>query len=195
MKKSNFWATLALLLTAAVWGLSYSAQAEAMKAARGTIKEVGAEFKEAFGTGYDLIEKYMMDDAEIAIVVINSTAGTAKYVVNQLRAKGVKAGLVKVRVFRPFPVDEIADALKNCKAVAVMDKADSLNAAGGPLFTEVTSAMYVKGVNAPKVVNYIYGLGGRDVRVEDMESVFDALKQIVEDGDAGETYRYLGIRE
>jgi pyruvate ferredoxin oxidoreductase alpha subunit len=171
------------------------AQAEAMKAARGTIKEVGAEFKEAFGTGYDLIEKYMMDDAEIAIVVLNSTAGTAKATVNELRAKGIKAGLVKPRVFRLFPVDDIADALKNCKAVAVMDKADSLNAAGGPLFEEVVSAMFVIGVTSPKVINYIYGLGGRDVKTDDIETVYNRLSDIAATGNVGEVFNHLGVRE
>jgi pyruvate ferredoxin oxidoreductase alpha subunit len=136
-----------------------------------------------------------MDDAEIAIVVLNSTAGTTKATVDALRAKGVKAGLVKPRVFRPFPVDEIADALKNCKAVAVMDKADSLNAAGGPLFEEVVSAMFVKGVTSPKVINYIYGLGGRDVKTDDIEVVYNRLIDIASTGNVGEVFNHLGVRE
>jgi len=170
-------------------------QAEAMKNAKKVIQDVAAEFEKMTGRKYDLIEKYMMDDAEIAIVVLNSTAGTAKFVVNQLREKGIKAGLVKPRVFRPFPVDEIADALKNCKAVAVMDKADSLNAASGPLFAEVTSAMFVKGVTAPKVINYIYGLGGRDVKADDIEVVYNRLSDIASTGNVGEVYNYLSVRE
>lgn len=169
-------------------------QYEAMKNAKKVIEDVAKDFERMTGRKYELIEKYMMDDAEIAVVVLNSTAGTARYVVNQLREKGIKAGLVKPRVFRPFPVDEIADALKNCKAVAVMDKADSLNAAGGPLFTEVTSAMYVKGVTEPKVVNYIYGLGGRDVKADDIESVYNRLSDIAATGNIGEVYNHLGVR-
>ena len=169
-------------------------QYEAMKNAKKVIAEVAADFEKMTGRKYDFIEKYQMDDAEIAIVVINSTAGTAKFVVDGLRAKGVKAGLVKVRVFRPFPVDEIADALKNCKAVAIMDKADSLNAAGGPLFSEVTSAMYVKGVTEPKVINYIYGLGGRDVKTDDIETVYNRLSDIASTGNVGEVYNHLGVR-
>ena len=168
-------------------------QAEAMKNAKQVIADVAKEFEQMTGRKYELIEKYMMDDAEIAIVVLNSTAGTAKFVVNQLREKGIKAGLVKPRVFRPFPVDEIADALKNCKAVAVMDKADSLNAAGGPLFSETTSAMLVKGVVAPKVINYIYGLGGKDVKADDIEVVYNRLNEIATTGNIGEIYNYLGI--
>ena len=170
-------------------------QAVAMQNAKKVINDVAAEFEQMTGRKYEMIEKYMMDDAEIAIVVLNSTAGTAKATVNALRAKGIKAGLVKPRVFRPFPVDEIADALKTCKAVAVMDKADSLNAAGGPLFEEVVSAMFVKGVTAPKVINYIYGLGGRDVKTDDIEVVYNRLSDIATTGNVGEVFNHLGVRE
>ncbi len=168
-------------------------QAEAMKNAKKVILDVAKEFEAMTGRKYDLLEKYMMDDAEVALVILNSSAGTAKYVVNKLREKGIKAGLVKPRVFRPFPVDEIADALKNTKAVAVMDKASSLNAAGGPLFEEVTSAMFVKDVTSPKVINYVYGLGGTDVKADDIETVYNRLLDIASTGNVGEPYNYLGI--
>ena len=168
-------------------------QAEAMRNAKKVILDVAKEFEAMTGRKYELLEKYMMDDAEVAIVVLNSSAGTAKYVVNKLREQGIKAGLVKPRVFRPFPVDEMADALKNTKAVAVMDKADSLNAAGGPLFEEVTSAMFVKGITGPKVINYIYGLGGTDVKATDIETVYTRLLDIANTGNVGEPYNYLGI--
>lgn len=168
-------------------------QAEAMKNAKKVILDVAKEFEAMTGRKYDLLEKYMMDDAEVALVILNSSAGTAKYVVNKLREKGIKAGLVKPRVFRPFPVDEIADALKNTKAVAVMDKASSLNAAGGPLFEEVTSAMFVKGVTGPKVINYVYGLGGTDVKADDIETAYNRLLDIANTGNVGEPYNYLGI--
>lgn len=168
-------------------------QAEAMRNAKQVIIDVAKEFEAMTGRKYELIEKYMMDDAEIAIVVLNSSAGTAKFVVNELRAKGIKAGLVKPRVFRPFPGEEIAEALKNCKAIAVMDKADSLNAAGGPLFEETVSAMFVNNVTAPKVINYIYGLGGKDVKASDIQVVYDRLSDIAQTGNVGEVYNYLGI--
>ena len=170
-------------------------QAKAMENAKKVIAEVAADFEKMTGRKYDFIEKYMMDDAEVAIVVLNSTAGTAKAVVDELRANGIKAGLVKPRVFRPFPVDEIADALKNCKAVVVMDKVDGLNASAGPLFAETTSAMLVKGVTSPKVINYIYGLGGRDVKTDDIKSVYDRLVDIANTGNVGEIYNYLGVRD
>ena len=125
---------------------------------------------------------------------MNSTAGTAKFVVDQLREQGVKAGLVKIRVYRPFPAEELAEALKGCKAIAVLDKADSFNAAGGPLFTDVTSAMYGR-AEGIKVINYIYGLGGRDVKTNDIEKVYADLAEIVKSGKVESVYNYLGVRE
>ncbi len=169
-------------------------QAQAMMNAKKVILEVADEFYKLTGRKYGLFEEYKMDDAEIAMVVLNSTAGTAKYVVDELRANGVKAGLIKVRVFRPFPVDEICEALKNVKAVAVMDKADSFNAAGGPLFTEVTSALY-KNAGTVNVINYIYGLGGRDVKTDELKSVYTKLEEIAKTGKVDSVYNYLGVRE
>ena len=158
-----------------------AAQAEAMKNAKKVILEVAEEFEKLTGRKYGLFEEYKLDDAEIAIVCMNSTAGTAKFVVDDLRNKGIKAGLLKVRVFRPFPAEEIAKALSHVKAVAVLDKADSLNAAGGALFTDITSGMYVNNVNVP-TVSYIYGIGGRDTKCDDIEKVYADLEEIVKTG-------------
>ena len=169
-------------------------QAEAIRGSIPAILEVAAEFEKLTGRKYGLFEEYKMDDAEVAIVIINSTAGTAKDVVDELREQGVKAGLVKIRVYRPFPVTQIAAALSKCKAVAVMDKADSLNGAGGPLFTDVTSAMFGR-VDGVKVINYIYGLGGRDVKDTDIKEVYDNLQDIAKSGKVKEVYNYLGVRE
>ena len=135
-----------------------------------------------------------MEDAERAVIIIGSAAGTTKDAIDKLRAQGEKVGMVKIRLFRPFPADEIAEALKNVKAVAIMDRAESYTNHGGPLGADVMSALF-RAISNALAVNYIYGLGGRDVRVEDMEGVYETLKQIIADGDAGETYRYMGIRE
>ncbi len=170
-----------------------AAQAEAMKNAKKVILEVAEEFEKLTGRKYGLFEEYKLDDAEIAIVCMNSTAGTAKFVVDDLRNKGIKAGLLKVRVFRPFPAEEIAKALSHVKAVAVLDKADSLNAAGGALFTDITSGMYVNNVNVP-TVSYIYGIGGRDTKCDDIEKVYADLEEIVKTGKIDNPYRYLGLR-
>ena len=169
-------------------------QAEAMKNAKKVIKEVAEEFEKWTGRKYEFFEKYKLDDAEIAIVCMNSTAGTTKAVVDELREKGVKAGLLKLRMFRPFPAEEIAEALQGLKAVAILDKADSLNAAGGALFEDVTSAMYVNKKQVP-MVNYIYGIGGRDTTTMQIESVYDDLQEIVKTGETGNPYRYLGLRK
>ena len=169
-------------------------QGEAMKNAKKVIKEVAEDFEKWTGRKYEFFEKYKLDDAEIAIVCMNSTAGTIKAVVDKLREKGVKAGLLKLRMFRPFPAEEIAEALSHLKAVAVLDKADSLNAAGGALFEDVTSAMYVNKKQVP-MVNYVYGIGGRDTTEKQLESVYSDLSEIVQSGNLGEPYRYLGLRK
>ena len=169
-------------------------QAEAMKNAKKVIKEVAEEFEKWTGRKYEFFEKYKLDDAEIAIVCMNSTAGTTKAVVDELREKGVKAGLLKLRMFRPFPAEEIAEALQGLKAVAILDKADSLNAAGGALFEDVTSAMYVNKKQVP-MVNYIYGIGGRDTTTMQIESVYNDLQEIVKTGETGNPHRYLGLRK
>lgn len=169
-------------------------QAEAMKNAKKVIKEVAKEFEKWTGRKYEFFEKYKLDDAEIAIVCMNSTAGTTKAVVDELREKGVKAGLLKLRMFRPFPAEEIAEALQGLKAVAILDKADSLNSVGGALFEDVTSAMYVNKKQVP-MVNYIYGIGGRDTTTMQIESVYNDLQEIVKTGETGNPYRYLGLRK
>ena len=169
-------------------------QGNAMKAAKQIILDVSKEFEKWTGRHYDLFEEYKLDDAEIAIVCMNSTAGTTKAVVDKLREQGVKAGLLKIRVYRPFPGEEVAKALSNLKAVAVLDKSDSLNAIGGALFEDVVSSMYVAKQNVP-VVNYVYGIGGRDTTEKEINSVYTDLAEIAKDGKVENPYRYLGLRK
>lgn len=169
-------------------------QAVAMENAKQVILDVAAEFEKISGRKYGLFETYKLDDAECAIVIINSAAGTAKDAVDKLRAEGKKVGLLKIRVFRPFPAKEIAEALKNVKVLAVMDRCEGFSSQGGPLGAEVKSALYTAG-SAAKVVDYIYGIGGRDVRVENIEEVYGALFDILATGNVGETYRYLSLRD
>ena len=168
-------------------------QAEAMKAAKNVILDVAKDFEKWTGRHYDLFEQYKLDDAEIAIVCMNSTAGTTKAVVDELRKNGIKAGLLKIRVYRPFPGEEVSKALSHLKAIAVLDKSDSLNGIGGALFEDVSSSMYVSNNYVP-MVNYIYGIGGRDTTTNDIKSVFSDLQIIVKDGKVDQPYRYLGLR-
>ena len=167
--------------------------AEAMKAAKSRILEVAAEFEKISGRRYGLFEEYRMEDAQLALVLIGSTAGTAKAAIDKLREDGVKAGLVKIRVFRPFPGEELARALAGTKAVAVMDKSEGFSANGGPLFAETCSALYnLK--ERPYLINIVYGLGGRDIKTGDIEKVFERLADIAVTGATGPVYTHMGQR-
>lgn len=169
-------------------------QAEAMNHVEKVVLDVAKEFAALSGRSYGLFEAYRLEDADRAVVIIGSAAGTTKDAIDRLREKGEKVGLLKIRLFRPFPAEAIAEALKNVKAVAIMDRAEGYTNQGGPLGADVMAALF-RARSSAYAVNYVYGLGGRDVRVEDMEGVFETLRQILESGDAGETYRYLGVRE
>ena len=160
-----------------------------MKNAKKVILEVAEEFEKMTGRKYGLFEEYKLDDAEYVIVCMNSTAGTVKYAVNELRKEGIKAGLLKVRVFRPFPGEEIAKALSKAKAVAILDKADSLNGQGGALYEDVVAGMYNEKLNIP-AINYIFGIGGRDTTVKDIKKVYNDLIENKFDN----PYKYLGLR-
>ena len=171
------------------------AQTEAMKRAKKVILDVAKEFESLTGQSYGFFEGYRLDDAEYAVVAIGSVCGTAKDAVDAMRERGLRAGLLKIRVFRPFPAEEIANALKGCRAIAIMDRSESYNAVGGPLGAEVTAALYRAKAHA-EVINIMYGLSGRDVRVEDIEQLFDNLVKLG-DGEQvyDETCPYLGLRE
>ena len=169
------------------------AQAQAMKDAKQVILEIADKFEALTGRSYGLFGEYRMDDAETAVVLIGSSAGTGKDAVDRLRAKGHKVGLIKVRVFRPFPAAELAEAMCQAKAVAVMDKVETNSCSGGPLFTESRSALYDR-PDRPQTISYTYGLGGRDITVEDFYEIFGELEKIVESGSTGEVYRYMGVR-
>ena len=170
------------------------AQAQAMKNAKKVILDVAADFEKTFGRKYGFFEEYKMEDAELAMVIMGSSAGTAKAAVDKLRAEGVKAGLIKIRVFRPFPGEELAKALKGVKALAVMDKSEGFSACGGPLFAETAGAC-INMPDRPLMVDIVFGLGGRDFTVEAALSVYDRLKNIAATGEAGELYTHMGQRE
>ncbi|MDO8847375.1 MAG: pyruvate ferredoxin oxidoreductase [Coriobacteriia bacterium] len=169
-------------------------QRVAIENARAVIKSVGEEYSALSGRPFDVVETWGMEDAETAIVVIGSTAGNARHVARDLRAKGQKVGIVKIRVWRPFPYAELASVLKGLKAVAVLDRAESFGAEGGPLYLEVRSALYDAETRVP-VVGYIYGLGGADVKLELMEKVYSDLSDIAAGTAAPAGLVYLGARE
>jgi len=171
-------------------------QEEAMKKAYEVIRQVHEEYAELSGRRYGngLVEPYRLEDAEIAVVCIGSTAGTVKTVVDELRGKGVKAGLLRIRVFRPLPVQDIIQWLSDKKAVGVMDRACSFGGNGGPLFHEIRHALYDL-PNRPPVTNYIYGLGGRDTSPHLIHKVYQDLQRIAETGRVEQLVSFIGLRE
>ncbi len=166
------------------------AQTVAMENAKSVIEQISKEFEKLTGRKYDLFESYKLEDAEYVIVCMNSTAGTVKDVIEKLREQGIKAGLLKIRVYRPFPGEEIAKALSKASTIAVLDKVPLLSATGGPLYTDVTSAMFTQNVNVP-TINYSYGVGGRDVTEENIEKVFKDLQELK---DMKNPYRFLDLK-
>ena len=171
-------------------------QSEAMMNARNVMKSVFEEFSKITGKKYDFFEGYKLDDADYVIFVMASTADTVKHVVDELREKGEKVGLFKLNVYRPFPIEEVVQHLKTKKVIAVMDRSESFGAMGAALFNEVRSAMFEVN-NKPKIVNYIYGLGGRDCDDETIKKVFNDLKHLdnLKENQYYEKVIYLGVRE
>ncbi|MCR5487669.1 MAG: pyruvate ferredoxin oxidoreductase [Lachnospiraceae bacterium] len=169
------------------------AQAEAMKRAKQVILEVAEDFRKTFGREYGFFECYRMEDADVALVIMGSSAGTAKVAADALREEGIRAGVVKIRAFRPFPGPELCEVLKNCKAAAVMDKSEGFSACGGPLFAETSGAL-INAESRPKLIDVVYGLGGRDFTVESASEVFKRLCGIAKGAEIGPVYSHLGVR-
>jgi len=170
-------------------------QIQAHERAPRIVRQVSEEFARLTGRSYEFFERYRMDDAEIALVVLGSTAGTAKDVIDEYRERGIKVGLLKLRLFRPFPAREIAEALSGLKAVGIMDKCASFGGWGGPVFTEIRSALYGtgNGTARPPVVNWIYGLGGRDTDLHQIAEVIEGLRRVAA-GEKFEPVNLLGVR-
>ena len=166
----------------------------ALENAKQVILDVAKKFETVSGRSYGLFEAYRLEDAEYVMLLMGSAAGTAKQAVDELRKKGKKVGVLKLRVFRPFPAEEIAEVLKNCKAVAIMDRCESYNGNGGPLGSEVTAGLFRRKVFI-EAVNYIYGLAGRDFTVEDAEGIFAELEAVANNGKEAEQYQYVGLRK
>lgn len=165
----------------------------ALENAKEVIVEVAEKFREMSGRGFDFFEEYKTEDADYIMMIMGSAAGTAKEAVDELRANGKKVGVLKLRVFRPFPAEELAKALSHCKAVAIMDRCESYNGNGGPLGSETKAALFKNKVMI-EAINYIYGLAGRDFTTQDVADVFAELEDYVENGAKIEEYKYVGLR-
>jgi pyruvate ferredoxin oxidoreductase alpha subunit len=169
-------------------------QENAMKNALEVIQQVHEEYAQLAGRTYGngLLESYRLEEAEIVVVCIGSTAGTVKAVVDDLRNAGIRAGLLRIRTYRPLPAREIVDALKGAKAAAVMDRSMSFGGNGGAVFHEVRNALY-DSPTRPQIVNYIYGLGGRDTSPTQIRRIFEDLRKIALE--AGEPKQMSGKQE
>lgn len=165
----------------------------ALENSKEVILAVAKQFEKLSGRSYGLFEEYKTSDADYIMLIIGSAAGTAKQAVDDLRQQGKKVGVLKLRVFRPFPAKEIAEALKGCKAVAIMDRCESYNGNGGPLGSEVMAGLFRNKVMI-EAVNYIYGLAGRDFTVENVYDIFAELQEAVESGRELEQFRYINLR-
>ncbi len=171
------------------------AQREAMKNAKRVILETAERFANLTGRKYGFFEEYRLEDADYAVVIIGSAAGTCKAAVDEIRnTTGKKVGLLKIRVFRPFPEEELAAALRDKKAVAVLDRSEMFAASGGPLGAEVRAALY-SAKSRTELVNYFYGLGGRDITVEDFKEVYRKLEELDKTHVVRDMYAYIGLRE
>ena len=170
-------------------------QAVAMEKVKEVVKRVNEEWFELSGRKYGdgVIDAWGVEDADVVVTVLGSTSGTVRYVAKELRKEGKKVGVLRIRLFRPFPFDEVRDLLKEVKVVGVMDRALSFGSFG-PSFLEISTAL--QGIrNSPLMVNYIYGLGGRDVPPSQVKQVFNELEEIMKSGEVGKRLRFLGVRE
>ncbi len=157
------------------------------------IEKVQKEYGDKFGRHYATVEEYKLDDADVAILAMGSTAGTAKVAVERLREQGKKVGLIRARVYRPFPKEAMARAMSKVKVVGIMDRSDTLSTLGGHLYNECRSILYDSRVR-PLLKNYVYGLGGRDIGIEDIERAYGELFTIQKAGKVEKDVVYYGVR-
>lgn len=169
-------------------------QVEAMEHAHKVIPQVFAEYEKLSKRKYSFFEGYQLEDAEIVLLILGSTAGTAKVAVDELRSQGKKVGLLKLTVFRPFPVKELQEALSGRRAVAVLDRCASFGSFGGPVFSELRSALYGL-TDEPLIRGYIYGLGGRDMGTALIRQAAEETLETAKKGEPTEEIGYLGVRE
>jgi pyruvate ferredoxin oxidoreductase alpha subunit len=168
-------------------------QIEAMNTCLPIIEKAHKAFADKFGRYYPIVDEYKMDDAEVAILCLGSTGGTAKVAVENLRAKGKKVGVIRPRVYRPFPKDQLLKALAKVKAVAILDRAETMSGQGGHLFNEVRAILYDAKPH-PLLKNYVYGLGGRDISIEELETIYDEMFAIQKSGKVDKELVYFGVR-
>ncbi len=169
-------------------------QIEAMARAEEVVRQVGQEFGELTGRYHNPLEPYRMEDAEIATLVIGSASGTVRVVVDDLRKQGIRAGMVRLRCFRPFPRKELATLFGGLRAVGILERSISPGGSGHPLFMETSSALYQQ-ESPPRLHSYVYGLGGRTPVPEQFFQAYHELQADRGDEAGLSLPTYLGIRE
>ncbi len=169
-------------------------QIDALDAALKVISEVDEEYYQYSGRRYGLIEPYQLDDAEVALIGLGSTMGTVRHVVDDLRATGMKVGLIKMRVFRPFPVEDLIKVIGDIPVIGVLDKSTCPGAPGGPLCENLKTIFYDKDVR-PRIVNYVHGIGGRDTSPMMVEDILKELVKINDGGFIPKPVNYIGVRK
>ena len=169
-------------------------QEVAMENSKEVILKVASDFEKISGRKYGFFEEYRTADADYIMLIMGSAAGTAKQACDDLRDKGMKVGVLKLRVFRPFPAEEIAEAVKHCKMLAIMDRCESYNGNGGPLSMEVCAALFKNKINI-EAVSLMYGLAGRDFTVEHVYDIFNRMDDQIKNGNMMEQYEYIGLRK
>jgi pyruvate ferredoxin oxidoreductase alpha subunit len=169
------------------------AQAEAFKSVYPVILEVFREYEKYSGRKYEPVKAYGVEDADVAVLILGSSAGTARYVARRLRSKGEKVGVVSLTLYRPFPVSDLVAKLKGVKALVVMDRSYSFGSPGAQLFMDVAAA-FANESERPLLINAIYGLGGRDLLPEHVEEAFRKAQEAARAGKVEERELWLGVR-
>lgn len=169
-------------------------QIEAMYQSLPIIKSVMSEFNSKFGKSYGIFEPYKIEDAHQIIVVCGSTCGTTRVAIDTMRNRGAKVGMLKIHLMRPFPYLELVELLGPFKLITVLDRSDTMSTMGGPIYVELRSALYDSAYR-PMLVNYIYGLGGRDIDVEQIIDVILRGEKIITKNRVERPIEYIGLRE
>ncbi|MGC8606056.1 MAG: ferredoxin oxidoreductase [Vulcanisaeta sp.] len=167
----------------------------ALKESRGVIKEIHGEFNKTFGTNYDIVERYMLDDADYVLITYGgASSGNAKEAVRRARERGLRAGVLRIRLFRPFPVDEVVSSIKDAKMVAVVDRALSPGSTyEGPVFNDVVTALYSKGIEKP-VISVVHGISQRTMLADDFYNLYKTLDEYARTGEYPRKTIFLGLR-
>ncbi|MEM1676586.1 MAG: transketolase C-terminal domain-containing protein [Nitrososphaerota archaeon] len=167
---------------------------EVLKSAPRIYDEIAEEYAKISGRRYGKLLPYFTEDAEVIVIALGSSVETLKYVAKRLRREGLKAGVLGITMYRPFPEEELVEILSKAKVVVVMDRAYSYGGVGGPLYTDVLSTLYKNDLKIT-IADFIYGLGGRDFKISDAEEIFKKAFRALEKGSFDQDIYWWGVKE